>query len=131
MEAAKKGSKRQKKLLLKQVEGQELKINSGKVSSYQSKVVAEAEDPLCLTQATIGDFNIFTQGNNLELHKIDEAGNFKKICDKALVDNAENEIAPKRLVMYDQDTKAMIAHNGGICNMDIERMEIIEKYVQI
>ena len=75
------------------------------------------------------NYNIFTQNNNLELHRIDADGNFKKVSEKTLVDNAENEIAPKKLVMYDGDTKAMIAHDGGLCNIDIERMEIIEKYV--
>lgn len=129
MEESKKGPQKMKKEFLEEYSGPKLKLNPNKIKSYQSSVVAEPNDPLCLTQATVQDYNIFTQKNHFELHRVDESGNFKKIGEKDLVDNAENEIAPKKMVMYDGDTKAMIAHEGGLCNIDIERMEVIEKYV--
>lgn len=94
------------------------------------KGLEKYEDRRVLCQAKIADCSIVSLANTLEMLVIDEDNKFKRVETAQLRGADKEQIVPNKIVMYDNDAKAMLsAEDNNIYSFDMNELKIIEKYV--
>jgi hypothetical protein len=85
-----------------------------------------------LCQAKIADCSIVSLANNLEMLVIDEDNKLKRVEATKIKGLKNEDIIPRKIVMYDEDSKAMMsAEDNNMYSFDMNELKIIDKYVKI